>query len=90
MSSPESLPVAPIPLGLRTLYMLAFALVFWIVCWVLAIATVLQLVLTLLGGRPNADLARFGASLGQYSRQIVEFLLFASDALPFPFRDWPA
>ncbi len=71
------------------LYMLAFALVFWVLCWVLAIATLLQAILTLLAGRPQSDLARFGNALGQYARQIIEFLLFASDTLPFPFRDWP-
>jgi len=87
---PPPVPSAPIPLGQRMLYMLAFALVFWVLCWVLAIATVLQAILTLLAGRPQPDLVRFGSSLGQYARQIVEFLLFASDALPFPFGGWPS
>ena len=90
MSTPPPVPSAPIPLGQRMLYMLAFALVFWVLCWVLAIATVLQAILTLLAGRPQPDLVRFGSSLGQYARQIVEFLLFASDALPFPFGGWPS
>lgn len=90
--TPTTTP-APVParlhLGLRVLYMLAYALVFWILCWTLAVTAVLQLVLTLLAGRPHADLVRFGAGLGAYSRQIIEFLTFVGDRIPFPFNEWP-
>jgi hypothetical protein len=47
-------------------------------------------VLTLLAGRPNIELARFGAGLANYSRQSIEFLTFVSDRIPFPFSEWPA
>jgi uncharacterized RDD family membrane protein YckC len=77
-------------LGMRLLYMIVLGLVFWIVCWILAITVLVQLVLTLLAGRPNMELARFGAGLGNYTRNIIEFLTFVSDRLPFPFSEWPA
>lgn len=77
-------------LGARVLYMLLFALVFWILCWTLAITAVAQLALTVLAARPNADVARFGAGLAAYSRQIIEFLTFVSDRIPYPFSEWPA
>jgi hypothetical protein len=70
--------------------MILFALLFWIVCWTLAITVVVQLVLTLAAGRPNGELVRFGAGLAEYSRQIIEFLMFVSDRIPFPFNEWPA
>jgi len=81
---------APLHLGLRVLYMIVYAVVFWILCWTLAVATLVQLALTLLAGRPNADLVRFGVGLAAYARQIIEFLTFVSERVPFPFSEWPS
>lgn len=89
-SPPPPTAGAPANLGVRILYMLFFAVVFWLACWVLAASALLQLVLTVLGGRPNADLARFGVALARYCRQVIEFLLFATDIMPFPFSEWSA
>ncbi|SRR5579875_73770 len=83
-------PAAQPSLALRALYMLLFALVFWMVCWTLAITAMTQLVLALLAGRPNPDVARFGAGLAGYSRQIIEFLTFVTERIPYPFGEWPA
>jgi hypothetical protein len=77
-------------LGMRILYMIVFAIVFWILVWTLAATAVLQLILALLNARPNPDVMRFGAGLAAYSRQVIQFLTFASDKLPFPFSEWPA
>ncbi|HKZ74203.1 MAG TPA: DUF4389 domain-containing protein, partial [Steroidobacteraceae bacterium] len=68
----------------RILYMLVFAVVFWILCWVIALTAVAQLVLRLVQGKPQADLTRFGVGLAAYTRQVIEYLTFASDAAPFP------
>jgi hypothetical protein len=76
-------------LGARILYSLLFGFVFWILCWALAITTIAQLVLSLGSQRANADLTRFGAGLGTYAKQLIEFLTCNTDALPFPFSDWP-
>ena len=70
MNVPQTTTPATAPeIGMRILYMLLFAVVFWILCWTLAVATLVQLVLRLLSGRPNAELSRFGAALGAYARQ---------------------
>lgn len=90
---PPTTPPVPVPrlsLGARALYMLVFALVFWILCWTLAITALAQLGLTVLAARPNPDVARFGAGLAAYSRQIIEFLTFVSERIPYPFSEWPA
>jgi len=93
---PTEPPISPpVPtlrpsLGARALYMLLFALVFWLLCWTLAITAIAQLGLTVLAARPNSDVARFGAGLAAYSRQIIEFLTFATDHVPYPFSEWPA
>ena len=86
-SSP--VPAARPSLAERVLYMLLFALVFWLLCWTLAITAIAQLGLTVLAARPNADVARFGAGLAAYSRQIIEFLTFVSERIPYPFSEWP-
>ena len=84
-------PVAPAgpDLGIRVVYMLLFAVVFWALCWILAATTLIQLVVRLLNGRANPDLTRFGASLARYARQVIEFLTFVTELAPYPFAPWP-
>ncbi|HVS77984.1 MAG TPA: DUF4389 domain-containing protein [Steroidobacteraceae bacterium] len=85
-------PVEPPPgdLGARILYMLLFAVVFWIVSWVLAVAAVAQLLIRILSGRPSPELARFGGALARYTAQIVEYLTFNTDRVPYPVGEFPA
>jgi hypothetical protein len=91
MSVPQpTTPAASPDLALRVLYMVLFGIVFWLLTWTLAVVTLLQLVLRLVNGRPQAEVARFGAGLGRYAREIIEFLTFVTDVLPYPFRPWPA
>jgi cytochrome b len=73
-------------MGARILYMLLFALVFWVwvVCWVLALTALAQLLIRLLAGSVNPELARFGARLARYTQQIIEYLTFATDRVPYP------
>ena len=78
-----------IPIAIRLLYMLVFALTFWILTWILAVTVIAQLVLTLLGGAPNAELLRFSNGLSRYVSQVIEFLTFITDKPPFPFAPWP-
>ncbi|HZO22264.1 MAG TPA: DUF4389 domain-containing protein [Steroidobacteraceae bacterium] len=77
-------------LGIRVVYMLLFAVAFWIVCWALALTALMQLCVRLLNGRPSTEVKRFGEALGRYAKQVIEFLTFASEILPYPFTAWPA
>ncbi len=91
MSVPQpTAPPAPPDLALRVLYMLLFAVVFWLLTWTLAVATLLQLLLRLINGRPHAEVARFGSALARYSRELIDFLTFATERMPYPFGPWPA
>lgn len=90
MNVPQPVTPPALPdLGIRVIYMLLYAFVFWVLCWILAATTTVQLVVRLLNGRPNGDLTRFGASLARYARQIIEFLTFVTELTPFPFAAWP-
>jgi hypothetical protein len=89
--SPDPAATANLPpLAARVLYMLVFAVVFWIITWTLAVTALVQLLVTVLTTRPQPELTRFGRGLANYARQIIEFLTFASEVLPFPFSEWPA
>ncbi len=91
MSVPQpTTPSASPDLAMRVLYMVLFAIVFWLLVWTLVVVTLVQLGLRLINGRPNAEVARFGSGLARYSRELIEFLTFVTEALPYPFSPWPA
>jgi Flp pilus assembly protein TadB len=75
---------------IRGLFMLLMALAYHVFGTVVFIVTVIQFVMMLLNDKPNARLVSFGRSLGRYLQQIVNFLTFATEEIPFPFNDWPA
>lgn len=74
----------------RGLFMLLMAIVYQLCGTLLFIIAVIQFVLVLLKDVPNARLLAFGRSLGSYLKQIANYLVFASDDVPFPFSDWPS
>lgn len=75
---------------IRGLYMLLMALILHVAGTVLFVIALIQFLIMLMNGTPNARLASFGRSLAHYFRQAVNFLTFATDEIPFPFNDWPA
>jgi len=74
----------------RGLLMLIMGLAYQVVGTLLLVVTVLQFVLHLINDAPNARLLSFGRNLGRYLQQIVHFLTFVSEEIPFPFSDWPS
>ena len=77
------------PIAIRLLYMVVFALTFWILTWILAVTVIAQLLLTLWGGAPNPELLKFSQGLSRYVSQVCEFLTFLTEKPPFPFAPWP-
>jgi hypothetical protein len=75
---------------MRGLFMLLMAFAFHVCITVLCVVTVIQFVMMLLNDTPNTRLVSFGRSMGNYLRQIVNFLTFATEEIPFPFSEWPA
>lgn len=74
---------------LRSIFIIAFFVVYRLLDIVLLLSTVGQWLFTLFTGKSHPDLRRFGASLGLYLQQISYYLTAASDEKPFPFSDWP-
>ena len=75
---------------IRGLFMLLMAIAFHVCATVLGFVTVIQFVIALLTDAPNTRLVSFGRSMGSYLQQIVDFLTFATEEMPFPFSEWPA
>jgi hypothetical protein len=74
----------------RVLHMLVFAVVFWVLCWAVAVTAIVQLGFRVFAAAPSPELQRFGSALARYAGQVIAYLCFARDTLPFPFSDWPA
>jgi len=91
MNDTTSLPGAqPRKLWLRALQMLLMCVAFQIAAWVLVVTAVVQLLLAIATDGPHQRLQALGAGLGRYLGQIADFVTFGTEALPFPFSDWPA
>ena len=74
---------------LRLVYMILFAVAFYLAEIVLVVVVVLQFLWKLFSGDTNARLTSFGDELGRYLYQIVRFLTFNTEEMPFPQDDWP-
>ena len=74
---------------LRLVFMLLFVVIFYIAEMVLFAVAALQFLWKLFTGAVNERLTAFGANLGEFLRQVVLFLTFNSERMPFPFADWP-
>lgn len=74
---------------MRALYMLLFAVIFYVAEVVLAAVAVVQLLIKLFTGAANQHLRTFGEGLAVYFSQLVAFLTFLNEDMPFPFAPWP-
>ncbi|MHA1109044.1 MAG: DUF4389 domain-containing protein [Alphaproteobacteria bacterium] len=74
---------------LRLLYMIVLSMAYGVAEAVAFAVVVFQFVASLLTGKPNDNLARFGRNLARYFQQIIAYLTFATEEKPFPFMAWP-
>ena len=80
----------PRKLWMRALLMLLMCAAFQLAAWTLVLTALVQLMFATFNDEPNKRLRSFGSSVGLYLTQIASFVTFATEALPFPFSDWPA
>lgn len=90
MSTETSTAAGKRSLWVRVLLMLLMGLAFHIAVTILGALALVQLLFAAISDGPNERLQHFGRGLGQYLRQITDFLSFASEDVPFPFSDWPS
>lgn len=90
MSIETTTPAEKRSLWVRVLLMLLMGLAFHIAVTILGAVALVQLLFAAISDGPNERLQHFGRSLGQYLRQITDFLSFVGEDVPFPFSDWPS
>ncbi|MBG6287792.1 MULTISPECIES: DUF4389 domain-containing protein [Pseudomonas] len=76
-------------LVLRVVWMLVFALVWFVAEMILGAVVIIQLIYRVIYGSPSGSLMGFGDSLSQYFAQIGRFGTFQTEEKPWPFADWP-
>ncbi len=74
---------------MRLLYMILYGIVFEIGKFVGLIVALVQFLFALFTGKPLPQLQKFGYSLAEFYRQIIEFQTFRSEARPYPWAPWP-
>lgn len=90
MNDTPDTPVTRRNIWIRALFMLLIALLYHVASTVLWFVTVIQFLIVLVNDRPNGRLVLFGRSMGRYVQQLVNYLTFVTEDVPFPFSDWPA
>lgn len=72
----------------RILFMLIFAAIGSFVRIMVWGVILMQVASTLLTGKTNPNILSFGQNLSTYTYQILLFMTFNTEALPFPFSEW--
>ena len=74
---------------LRLVFILLFVVVFNLAEAVLWVTVVVQFLARVVSGRPLPQLTAFGGRLAAFLQQVIRFLTFGADDMPWPFAPWP-
>lgn len=74
---------------MRALYMLLFALIYTVSEVVITAVVIIQFIMVLFTGKGNQRLLQLGQSLTTFIYQILQFLTFNTEVMPYPFGEWP-
>lgn len=86
---PETTNVSGYSPWIRLLYLVLYGVILNITEGVTFIVALVQFIFHLFTGRPSSRLAEFGEGLAAYVREVVAFLTYHTNELPFPFGHWP-
>lgn len=73
----------------RGLYTLLFVVIYSVAETILSLLAIFQFIAALVTGHVNDVLLRFGTNLSRFIYQILQFVTFNDETVPFPFSDWP-
>ncbi|MSO65662.1 MAG: DUF4389 domain-containing protein [Alphaproteobacteria bacterium] len=74
---------------LRLVFMVLYAVAFYMATWVLLFVAIIQFVCKLLTGHVFVRLMGLGQSRGLFVYQIIAYETFRTEQRPFPFNPWP-
>jgi len=89
MSEPMKENTADKSIWQRVLYMLLFVFAYGAAEFVMGIVVLIQLLITLVKGSTNDRLKVFGKQVALYIYDVMLFLTFNTEDMPFPFNAWP-
>lgn len=73
----------------RFLYMVLFMIVYSLSESIIFVLALVNLLFAVFRDGPHPGVTRFGRQVAEYVRQVVRFLSFDTEELPFPFTKWP-
>jgi hypothetical protein len=73
----------------RFIYSIIFIFIYSLIKPVVIILTVIQFLHVLIKNEKQPIVLRLSHSLAQYSYEVISFLTFNSEEIPFPFSEWP-
>jgi len=79
----RTLPIA------RLLSAIGIAFLAWVVLWIVFVLAFVRFVVLVINGHTNDELKRFSLNLLQYLFELLAFVTFARDDLPFPIGPFP-
>lgn len=85
----SSMEDEPESLLLKVVFMFVYYMLFLLIGYVLVAIGCIQILVRILSDSPQKELQNFGSQLGQYLRQITEYIAMSTDKKPYPFRPWP-
>lgn len=74
---------------LRLLPLIFFAIIAYVVLMLFYIMAVVQFVVVIVNRGPNDQLRTFGHCLTAYLQEILDYLIYRTDQMPFPFAVFP-
>lgn len=74
---------------IRGLYMLLFLLFYSVAEFVMMVVIIVQFGYRLFSDECQPRLLQLGGSVALYIYQVLQFLSFNSDEMPYPFKEWP-
>ena len=77
------------PAWQRALYMVLFGLIAYVTLFFVYFLSVVQFILAIINGQKNDNLRHFASRINAYLTQVLQFLSFEVDTVPFPFSALP-
>ena len=74
---------------MRLVYMVLFAVIFNIAEIVIVVVVVVQFLFKLFTGEANETLGALGQTVAIYVYEMIAYLTFHTDDMPYPFGPWP-
>ena len=77
------------PFWQRALFMILFAIIAYIILWFVFFLALVQFLLVIINNTENEHLRQFATRLHAYFGEILGFLSYTQDEVPFPFSPLP-